>query len=60
MPNMSGITAAPAIHVSVTHMPARGHSMAPCFDSSVLNLCLYFDKVESHSIDASLNKEGKI
>jgi hypothetical protein len=59
-PNMSGITAAPAIHVSITRMPARGHSTAPRFDSNGLNLCLYFDEVESLSIDAGLNKEGKV
>jgi hypothetical protein len=57
---MSGITAAPAVHISVTRMPARGHSTAPCFDSNALNLHLYFDEVESLSIDAGLNKEGKI
>jgi hypothetical protein len=34
--------------------------MAPHFDSNALNLCLYFDEVESLSIDASLNKEGKV
>jgi hypothetical protein len=52
---MSGIATAPAIHVSITHMPARGHSMAPCFDGNALNLHLYFDEVESLSIDAGLN-----
>jgi hypothetical protein len=57
---MSGIAAAPAVHVSVTRMPARGHSTVPRFDSNALNLRLYFDEVESLSIDASLNKEGKI
>jgi hypothetical protein len=57
---MSGITAAPAVHVSITCMPARGHSMVPRFDGNTLNLRLYFDKVESLSIDASLNEEGKI
>jgi hypothetical protein len=57
---MSGIATAPAIHVSVTHMPACGHSTAPRFDGNALNLCLYFDEVESLSIDAGLNEEGKI
>jgi hypothetical protein len=57
---MSGIATAPAIHVSVTCMPTRGHSTAPCFDGNTLNLCLYFDEVESLSIDAGLNEEGKI
>jgi hypothetical protein len=57
---MSGIAAAPAVHVSVTHMPTRGHSMAPHFDGNALNLHLYFDEVESLSIDAGLNEEGKI
>jgi hypothetical protein len=57
---MSGTAAAPAVHVSVTHMPARGHSTAPRFDSNALNLCLYFDEVESLSIDAGLNEEGKV
>jgi hypothetical protein len=60
MPNMSGIAAAPAIHVAVTHMPACGHPMVPCFDGNALNLCLYFDEVESLSIDAGLNEKGKI
>jgi hypothetical protein len=59
-PNMSGITAAPAVHVSVTRMPARGHSMVPHFDGNALNLCLYFDEVELLSIDAGLNEEGKV
>jgi hypothetical protein len=59
---MSGSASAaiPAVHVSVTRMPARGHSMAPCFDSNALNLRLYFNEVESLSTDASLNEEGKI
>jgi hypothetical protein len=57
---MSGIAAAPAIHVSITHMPTHDHSMTPRFDSNALNLCLYFDEVESLSIDAGLNEEGKI
>jgi hypothetical protein len=58
---MSGIAAtAPAIHVSVTRMPTRGHLTAPRFDGNALNLRLYFDEVESLSIDASLNEEGKI
>jgi hypothetical protein len=57
---MSGITTAPAVHVSVTCMPACGHSTAPCFDSNALNLHLYFDEVVSLSIDASLNEEGKV
>jgi hypothetical protein len=57
---MSGIAAAPAVHVSVTRMPAHGHSTAPCFDGNTLNLCLYFDKVDSLSTDAGLNEEGKI
>jgi hypothetical protein len=41
-------------------MPACGHSTAPRFDGNALNLCLYFDKVESLSIDPGLNEEGKI
>jgi hypothetical protein len=41
-------------------MPARGHSTAPHFDGNALNLCLYFDEVESLSTDAGLNEEGKI
>jgi hypothetical protein len=59
---MYGSTAAavPAVYVSVTRMPARGHSTAPHFDSNALNLRLYFDEVESLSIDAGLNEEGKI
>jgi hypothetical protein len=57
---MSGIATAPAVHVAVTRMPAQGHSTAPHFDGNALNLCLYFDEVESLSIDAGLNKEGKI
>jgi hypothetical protein len=57
---MSGIAATPAVHVSVTCMPARGHSMAPHFDGTALNLHLYFDEVESLSIDTSLNEEGKV
>jgi hypothetical protein len=58
---MSGIaTAAPAVHISITCMPTRGHSTAPRFDGNALNLRLYFDKVESLSINASLNKEGKV
>jgi hypothetical protein len=57
---MFGIATAPAVHVSVTCMPARGHSTAPRFDGNALNLCLYFDEVESLSIDAGLNKEGKV
>jgi hypothetical protein len=59
---MSGRTAAaiPAVHVSVTCMPARGHSTAPRFDGNALNLRLYFDEVESLSIDTGLNEEGKI
>jgi hypothetical protein len=58
---MSGIaTAAPAVHVSVTRMPTHGHSTAPRFDGNALNLRLYFDEVESLSIDASLNEEGKV
>jgi hypothetical protein len=58
---MSEITAAaPAVHVSVTRMPARGHLTAPRFDGNALNLRLYFDEVESLSIDAGLNEEGKI
>jgi hypothetical protein len=58
---MSGIaTAAPAIHVSITRMPAHGHSTAPRFDGNALNLRLYFDEVESFSIDAGLNEEGKV
>jgi hypothetical protein len=57
---MSGITTATADHVSITCMPARGHSMAPRFDGNALNLHLYFDKVESLSIDAGLNEEGKV
>jgi hypothetical protein len=57
---MSGIATAPAVHVSVIHMPACGHSTAPRFDGNALNLRLYFDEVESLSIDAGLNEEGKI
>jgi hypothetical protein len=57
---MSGIATAPAVHISVTCMPACGHSTAPCFDGNAFNLCLYFDEVESLSIDAGLNKEGKV
>jgi hypothetical protein len=61
-PDMSGSTpaAVPAVHVSITHMPACSHSMVPHFDGTALNLRLYFDKVESLSTDASLNEEGKI
>jgi hypothetical protein len=57
---MSGIAATPAVHISITHMPACGHSTVPRFDGNALNLCLYFDKVESLSIDTGLNKEGKV
>jgi hypothetical protein len=59
---MSGSTPAtvPTVHVSITHMPACGHSTAPCFDGSALNLRLYVDEVESLSTDAGLNKEGQI
>jgi hypothetical protein len=57
---MSGTAAAPAVHVSITCMPAHGHSTAPRFDGNALDLCLYFDEVESLSIDAGLNEEGKI
>jgi hypothetical protein len=58
---MSGIAAAtPAVHVSITRMPARGHSIAPHFDGNALNLRLYFEEVELLSIDAGLNEEGKI
>jgi hypothetical protein len=57
---MSGIAAAPAVHISITCMPACGHSTAPRFDGNALNLHLYFDEVESLSIDAGLNKEGKV
>jgi hypothetical protein len=40
-PNMSGITAAPAVHVSVTHIPARGHSTVPHFDGNALiSICI--------------------
>jgi hypothetical protein len=60
MPNMSGIAATPAVHVSITCMPARGHSTVPHFDGNALNLRLYFDEVESLSIDAGLNEEGKV
>jgi hypothetical protein len=59
-PSMSGTATAPAIHVSVTCMPACGHSTVPHVDSNALNLHLYFDEVESLSIDTGLNKEGKI
>jgi hypothetical protein len=59
-PNMSGIAAAPAVHVSITHMPAHGHSTAPHFDGNALNLRLYFDEVELLCINTGLNKEGKI
>jgi hypothetical protein len=34
--------------------------MAPHFDGNALNLCFYFDEVESLSIDAGLNEEGKV
>jgi hypothetical protein len=58
---MSGIaTAAPPVHVSVTRMPAHGHSTVPHFDGNALNLRLYFDEVESLSIDTGLNEEGKV
>jgi hypothetical protein len=57
---MSGIAAAPAIHISVTCMPTHSHSTVPHFDGNALNLHLYFDEVELLSIDAGLNKEGKI
>jgi hypothetical protein len=58
---MSGIaTTAPAIHISITRMPARGHSTAPHFDGNALNLRLYFDEVELLSIDAGLKEEGKV
>jgi hypothetical protein len=57
---MSEIAAAPAVHVSITRMPARSHSTAPRFDGNALNPRLYFDEVELLSIDAGLNKEGKI
>jgi hypothetical protein len=56
----SAPAAIPAVHVSVTHMPAHGHSTAPRFDGNALNLRLYFNEVESLSTNASLNKEGKI
>jgi hypothetical protein len=56
----SAPAAVPAVHVSVTHMPARGHSTAPRFDGNALNLRLYFDEVESLSTDTGLNEEGKI
>jgi hypothetical protein len=58
---MSGIATTPAIHISIsiTRMPAHGHSTAPRFDGNALNLCLYFDEVESLSI-TGLNEEGKI
>jgi hypothetical protein len=57
---MSGTAATPAVHVSITHMPTCGHSTAPRFDGNALNLRLYFDEVESLSINAGLNKEGKV
>jgi hypothetical protein len=57
---MSGTAATPAIYVAVTCIPARGHSTTPHFDGNALNLCLYFDEVESLSIDAGLNEEGKV
>jgi hypothetical protein len=41
-------------------MPTHGHSTLPRFDGNALNLHLYFDEVESLSIDASLNEEGKV
>jgi hypothetical protein len=60
-PNMSGIAAAaPAVHISITRMPARSHSTAPRFDGNALNLHLYFYEVESLSIDTGLNEEGKV
>jgi hypothetical protein len=57
---MSGTATTPSVHISVTCMPARGHSTAPRFDGNALNLCLYFAEVELLSIDASLNEEGKV
>jgi hypothetical protein len=57
---MSGTAATPAVHVSITRMPAHGHSMASRFDGNALNLRLYFDEVESLFIDAGLNEEGKV
>jgi hypothetical protein len=57
---MSGIAATPAVHISVTRMPTCGHSTVPCFDGNALNPRLYFDEVESLSINASLNEEGKV
>jgi hypothetical protein len=59
---MSGSTAAaaPAFHVSITRMPARSHSTAPHSDGNALDLRLYFDEVESLSIDAGLNEEWKV
>jgi hypothetical protein len=41
-------------------MPTRSHSTVPRFDGNALNLHLYFDEVESLSIDASLNEEGNV
>jgi hypothetical protein len=38
-------------------MAVHGHSMVPHFDGNALNLHLYFDEVESLSIDASLNEQ---
>jgi hypothetical protein len=34
--------------------------MVPHFVGNALNLCLYFDEVESLSINAGLNEEGKV
>jgi hypothetical protein len=56
----SAPAAIPAVQVSITRMPACGHSTALHFDGNALNLCLYFDEVDSLSTDAGLNEEGKI
>jgi hypothetical protein len=56
----SAPAAVPAIHVFITCMPTRSHSMAPRFGGNALNLCLCFDEVDSLSTDAGLNEEGKI
>jgi hypothetical protein len=34
--------------------------MVPHFDGNALNLRLYYDEVESLSIDTGLNEEGQI
>jgi hypothetical protein len=43
-PSMSGTATTPAAHISITHIPTCGHSMAPHFDGNALNLHLYLMK----------------